>query len=197
MVMWAQRPNLIFLTVCLEDTKDPQIEVDTEKLYFKAVGGPEKKMHEVTINFHGEIDKEKSKFAVRDRVIEFALEKKEVGPYWPRLCKDKTKQHWLKIDFNKWRDEDDESDEEGGGQGQDLEASTWNSVMESMKRQTGDQNPADFLARSNEAMAKVVMENQLKNKENQNTELEKLLAEKEWDLAQKQAFMKENARYLH
>ena len=74
--------------------------------------------------------------------------------------------------------------------------STWNSVMESMKRQTGDQNPADFLARSNEAMAKVVMENQLKNKENQNTELEKLLAEKEWDLAQKQAFMKENARYL-
>merc|ERR1711983_733020 len=50
------------------------------------------------------------------------LEKKEVGPYWPRLCKDKTKQHWLKIDFNKWRDEDDESDEEGGGQGQDLEA---------------------------------------------------------------------------
>ena len=42
------------------------------------------------------------------------------------LCKDKTKQHWLKIDFNKWRDEDDESDEEGGqggqGGGQDLEA---------------------------------------------------------------------------
>ena len=61
MVMWAQRPNLIFLTVCLEDTKDPQIEVDTEKLYFKAVGGPEKKMHEVTINFHGEIDKEVGK----------------------------------------------------------------------------------------------------------------------------------------
>ena len=62
MVMWAQRPNLIFLTVCLEDTKDPQIEVDTEKLYFKAVGGPEKKVHEVTINFHGEIDKEVGKF---------------------------------------------------------------------------------------------------------------------------------------
>ena len=61
MVMWAQRPNLIFLTVCLEDTKDPQIEVDTEKLYFKAVGGPDKKMHEVTVNFHGEIDKEVSK----------------------------------------------------------------------------------------------------------------------------------------
>ena len=56
---------------------------------------------------------------MRDRVIEFALEKKEVGPYWPRLCKDKTKQHWLKIDFNKWKDEDESDDEAGGGQ--DLE----------------------------------------------------------------------------
>ena len=57
---------------------------------------------------------QKSKFAVRDRVIEFALEKAEDGPYWERLTKDKTKQHWLKVDFNKWKDED-ESDEEAGG----------------------------------------------------------------------------------
>jgi prostaglandin-E synthase len=73
---------------------------------------------------------QKSKFAVRDRVIEFALEKKESGPFWQRLVKEKTKQHWLKIDFNKWKDED-ESDEEGAGGaggpggaggGQDLEA---------------------------------------------------------------------------
>ena len=34
--------------------------------------------------------------------------------------------------------------------------------MESMKRQTGDQNPADFLAHNNDLMAKAVMENQLK-----------------------------------
>ena len=47
-----------------------------------------------------------------------------------------------------------------------------------------------FLARSNEVMAKAVMENQLKTKENRNTELEQVLADKEWDLAQKQAFMK-------
>merc|ERR1711902_436998 len=67
----------------------------------------------------GEIDKEKSKFAVRDRVIEFALEKKDSGPYWKRLVKEEQKQHWLKVDFNKWRDEDESDDEAGGGQ--DLE----------------------------------------------------------------------------
>ena len=34
---------------------------------------------------------QKSKFAVRDRVIEFALEKKDSGPYWKRLVKEEQK----------------------------------------------------------------------------------------------------------
>merc|ERR1711981_1309276 len=122
MVMWAQRPNLIFLTLCLEDCKDPVIKVEPNKLYFKGIGGPEKKVHELSIDFFGEVDPEKSKFAVRDRVIEFALERKESGPYWKRLVKQEQKQHWLKIDFNKWKDEDESDDEAGGGGGgQDLE----------------------------------------------------------------------------
>ena len=39
--------------------------------------------------------------------------KKEAGPYWPHLLKEKTKQHWLTVDFNRWMDEDDTDDEEG------------------------------------------------------------------------------------
>ncbi len=61
---------------------------------------------------------------MRERVIEFALEKKESGPFWERLLKEKNKFHWLKTDFNKWKDEDESDDEEGGGGGgggQDLE----------------------------------------------------------------------------
>lgn len=55
--------------------------------------------------------------AVRDRVIEFVLKKKnEEEPFWPRLTNEKVKHHWLKVDFNKWKDEDDSEDEvEGGG----------------------------------------------------------------------------------
>jgi prostaglandin-E synthase len=54
--MWAQRSSLIFLTVCLEDVKDPEIKVEPTKLFFKGVGGTEKKLHEVTVNFLKEID---------------------------------------------------------------------------------------------------------------------------------------------
>lgn len=39
------------------------------------------------------------------------------GGYWPHLTADRTKHHWLKVDFNRWRDEEssDEDDEMGGG----------------------------------------------------------------------------------
>ena len=58
LVMWAQRPTLVFLTFCLEDCKEPEIKVDADKLHFKGVGGTEKKVHEVTIHFFKEIDPE-------------------------------------------------------------------------------------------------------------------------------------------
>ena len=67
-----------------------------------------------------EIDPEQTKYQVRPRCIEFALEKAEEGPYWERLLKEKTKQHWLKVDFQKWKDEDDSDEEAGGGDLEDM-----------------------------------------------------------------------------
>ena len=58
LVKWAQRTNLVFLTVCLEDCKDPEIKVEETKLYFKGTGGTDKKEHEVTLEFFGSIDTE-------------------------------------------------------------------------------------------------------------------------------------------
>ena len=55
----------------------------------------------------------------------FIIKKTEDGPYWPRLLKDSKKVHWLKADWNKWKDEDEEEEVEegaagGGGGGQDF-----------------------------------------------------------------------------
>jgi prostaglandin-E synthase len=54
-VMWAQRNNVIFLTICLEDCKNPEIKIQNDKVYFHGVGGTEKKDHEVTIPLFKEI----------------------------------------------------------------------------------------------------------------------------------------------
>ena len=58
--MWAQRKNLVSLTINLEDCKDPVINVEPTKVYFKGTGGPDKKTYEVTIDLFGEINTEVS-----------------------------------------------------------------------------------------------------------------------------------------
>lgn len=118
-VQWAQRKNLVYLSVCVEDCKNPDIKLHPDKLYFRSKGGVDQKEYEVTINLFQEIIPEDSKYVVRDRLVEFILRKKIDGPFWKRLVKEDKKFHWLKVDFDKWRDEDD-SDEEYGNN-QDLE----------------------------------------------------------------------------
>ncbi|KAJ1522562.1 hypothetical protein ONE63_001748 [Megalurothrips usitatus] len=121
-VQWAQRAHVVFLTFCVEDCKTPDIKIEEDKISFKGTGGAEKRNYELTIPLFKAIDPEKSVKVVRDRNIELVLKKKEEGPYWSSLVKDKKKYHWLKVDFNKWKDEDDSEDELNmGGGGEDLE----------------------------------------------------------------------------
>ncbi len=54
--MWAQRKNLVSLTINVEDCKEPVITLEPTKVYFKGTGGPDKKTFEVTIDLFGEID---------------------------------------------------------------------------------------------------------------------------------------------
>lgn len=124
-VAWAQRKNAIILTFNVEDCKNPEIRIEADKIYFKGVGGTdftEKKEYENTLELYGKIDPEKSKHFLRDRNIEMILIKKSddsLSGYWPHLLKQKIKYHWLKVDFTRWKDEDDSDDEDG--QNTDLE----------------------------------------------------------------------------
>ena len=43
-------------------------------------------------------------------MVEFRLVKVE-NVWWERLLKDKIRQHWLRVDFQNWKDEDDLGDE--------------------------------------------------------------------------------------
>ena len=63
-----------------------------------------------------------SKQHVSDRNVQLVLMKKTEGPYWPRLLRDGAKVHWLKVDFGKWKDEDDSEDEGDAASNMDLEA---------------------------------------------------------------------------
>ena len=73
-VKWAQRPNLIFLTICLEDCKNPKIDLLPKSLKFHGFSGPKNKQYKLNVEFFKEIVPEKCKFAIRDREIDLKHE---------------------------------------------------------------------------------------------------------------------------
>lgn len=83
-----------------------------DTLYFKGSSEDNSKKYEVTLNFLHKINPTNVITKNTARCIEFTIKKAESGPYWASLTNDKKKPHFLKADFNKWRDE--ESDYEEG-----------------------------------------------------------------------------------
>lgn len=87
-----------------------------DSLYFKGVGLPENKHHEVTVNFLKKINPDKVTSKNSGRCYEFIISKAEsAAEFWPSLTSDKKKPHWLKVDFNKWKDDGSDDDSEAGG----------------------------------------------------------------------------------
>ncbi|XP_046846709.1 prostaglandin E synthase 3-like [Xenia sp. Carnegie-2017] len=128
LVLWAQRKDIIFLTIRLEDTTNPEIKLDEEKMYFRSKGGHDKKLHGFEFKFYAPIVPELSKQHFTSRELTFVLKKKDKeSSFWPRLLESKEKVTYLKTDFDKWKDEDDSDDEDPS-----------NSNFEDMMKQMGD-----------------------------------------------------------
>lgn len=76
-------------------------------------------LFEVTINFYKKIIPDKVFSKNITRCIEFTIQKAEdAESFWPSLTTDKPKPAWLKVDFNKWKDEDEDDgfgEDYGGG----------------------------------------------------------------------------------
>ncbi|SPP88477.1 uncharacterized protein CG16817 isoform X1 [Drosophila guanche] len=111
-VSWAQRSDLVYVIIDVE-CKDIEQKVTENSFSFKGVNALDaSKKYEVTLNFFGTVDPEKVTSKNIGRCLEFTIPKKASGPFWPSLTTDKTKLHFLKANFAKWRDESD--DEEAG-----------------------------------------------------------------------------------
>lgn len=119
-VTWAQRSstsepekNYVFLTIIATDVpeSDKQLDLTETKLSFKGTSTSKKVTYAVDLEFFAEIDPKESKIHHTGRDIELVLRKKELKEeYWPRLLKDNKKMHFLKTNFDKWVDEDEQDE---------------------------------------------------------------------------------------
>ncbi|KAH6656846.1 HSP20-like chaperone [Truncatella angustata] len=119
-VLWAQRSsstdpekNFIYLTITAPDVPKNSFKLDLKATTLKFEGHSDtlKRDFHLELEFYAEIDPENSKINHTSRNVELKLRKKELKEeYWPRLLKESKKLQFLKTDFDKWIDEDEQNE---------------------------------------------------------------------------------------
>ncbi|KAI0192408.1 HSP20-like chaperone [Xylaria flabelliformis] len=119
-VLWAQRSsktdaekNFVYLTISVPDVPKENLKLDLKptSLAFQGHSETLKRTYHLDINFYDEIDVENSNIHHTARNVELKLRKKELKEeYWPRLLKDAAKVQFVKTDFDKWVDEDEQNE---------------------------------------------------------------------------------------
>ncbi|KAF7535138.1 hypothetical protein G7Z17_g13252 [Cylindrodendrum hubeiense] len=119
-VLWAQRSSLaeeeknyVYMTITAADVPKSDIKLDLKPngITFTGTSTTLKKTFHLDVEFFAEIDPEKSRINHTGKNIELKLQKKELKEeYWPRLFKEAKRAHFLKTDFDKWVDEDEQNE---------------------------------------------------------------------------------------
>jgi len=107
---WAQKDDVVYITFRVCDCKDMAVNFEEKKVKFS--GKDSKHEYSSNLELFDEINVEESNFLKEGRGI-FCTIVKKTSKYWPRLLQEKKKQHWLSVDFARWKDEDDTSEDEG------------------------------------------------------------------------------------
>lgn len=110
-IEWAQRADILWISVAAE-CKEIDYKFTDETMHFKGASADGTRQYEVTLNFLHKINAEKITTNNTARRIEFCIAKAESGPYWAKLTTDKKKPHFLKSDFNRWHDEDEDNEDD-------------------------------------------------------------------------------------
>lgn len=118
-VLWAQRSNesdpaknIIFLTIEVQDPTNTKVDLTNTSLKFSADSSDGNTHYDLNLEFFDDIDPENSKKHQAGNQIRFILRKRKAqADFWPRLLKEKLKLHYVKTDFDKWVDEDEQEEQ--------------------------------------------------------------------------------------
>lgn len=124
---WAQRSseyehekNIVYLTVVTPDIVEPKIDIQAKSV---DISGSDKhgKAYKLHLDLYDEVDPAATKQRHNDLNLFFVLQKKEdKAEFWPRLSSVKEKLHYVRTDFDKWVDEDEQeeaADDDAAGMG--------------------------------------------------------------------------------
>ncbi|CCW67641.1 unnamed protein product [Phytomonas sp. Hart1] len=139
-LLWAQRLDYILITVFLQDCQNVKLQLpdDGNTFFFSCDtpptgAGESGKHYRCSLPLYHPVSAEESHHVVRPRQVEIKLKKlalkadanpEEDETSWPRLTKMPMKNKNIKIDWNRWREDDMEDDPNDGfgiGEGDELD----------------------------------------------------------------------------
>ncbi|XP_077983126.1 uncharacterized protein LOC144437966 [Glandiceps talaboti] len=107
-VLWSQRSNLVLLSVRLGGVEDLELQIHQGNvLHFSTI--VDDVNYKLDLTLHGDIDKYCYKVCGREVLITLY---KQTTKKWPRLLNTKHKVPYVSVDFNRWQDDDSDSDRE-------------------------------------------------------------------------------------
>ncbi|CAD5214805.1 unnamed protein product [Bursaphelenchus xylophilus] len=114
-ILWAQREDTILLTVEVMDMNVEVLNYEDSTKTFTIKGSTKTgDKYEAALKLYEELEWSDRNRIKTDRHVELIINKKKPS-WWPRLLESKDKVQWIKVDFNKWIDEDDEEEAAGAG----------------------------------------------------------------------------------
>lgn len=101
------------MTFTVPDVQPSNLKLDIkdQTLTFDGHSDSLKRSYHVVLEFYAEIEPKETKIVHTAKNIQLVLRKKELKEeFWPRLLKEAKKLHFLKTDFDKWVDEDEQDE---------------------------------------------------------------------------------------
>ncbi|KAH7683568.1 HSP20-like chaperones domain-containing protein [Dioscorea alata] len=107
----AQKSDKVFITIELPDAKDVKLSLQPDgHFHFSAITGADNVAFEIELELFDKVNVDESKAAIGSRTVCYLVKKAE-KKWWSRLLKQEGKPPvFLKVDWDKWVDEDDEKE---------------------------------------------------------------------------------------
>jgi prostaglandin-E synthase len=108
MIYWAQRSENVLLTIEVEDMNVTLLKIEGNKFHIQG-SNKEGVKYEAELELYDGLKGSDVRRIPTARHVELIIPK-EKEEWWPRLLKTTAKVQWIKVDFNKWVDEDEENE---------------------------------------------------------------------------------------
>jgi hypothetical protein len=107
--MWAQDKTRVFVTIKLQDVQNEEIIFQPTHFVFRGQVRSPEVAYDYSFELFEEVDTEhpETKYSKFGRYLQLNLRKRDAAVWWPRLAKTMSKLHHVRIDWEKWVDDDE------------------------------------------------------------------------------------------